>query len=123
MSHDASERGQTIVIVAASMVSLIALFALGIDVTTLYTARKEAQRAADAAALAGAKAFVSSGYTSGFVPLATAQNMATQVALSAGQQSKVGGLLLQAAEISVNFPSATTTNPRITVTVTHTGLP
>ena len=35
--------------------------ALAIDVTTLYVARGEMQRAADAAALAGAKAFVDSG--------------------------------------------------------------
>ena len=58
------ERGQTIVLVALSIVSLLAMGALAIDVVTLYIARSEIQRAADAAALAGAKAFVDSGSTS-----------------------------------------------------------
>ncbi len=59
-----SERGVSVLMVALSMVALIAMAALSIDVAALYAARSEAQRAADAAALAGAKMFVSSGYTS-----------------------------------------------------------
>ena len=47
------ERGQTILLVAVSLVSLLAMAALSIDVVTLYTAHGEMQRAADAAALAG----------------------------------------------------------------------
>ena len=46
------ERGQTIILVAVALVSLLAMAALAIDVTTLYVARGEMQRAADAAALA-----------------------------------------------------------------------
>ena len=46
------ERGQTIILVAIALVSLLAMAALAIDVTTLYVARGEMQRAADAAALA-----------------------------------------------------------------------
>ena len=45
------------------MVSLLAMAALAIDVVTLYVARTEVQRAADAAALAGAKALADSGVT------------------------------------------------------------
>ncbi len=56
-----SQRGQTIALVAVSMVSLLAVAALAIDLTTLYVAKGEIQRAADSAALAGAKAFVDSG--------------------------------------------------------------
>jgi len=63
-SRRAGERGQTIVLVAISIVSLLAMAALAIDVVTLYVARSEIQRAADAAALAGAKAIVDSGITS-----------------------------------------------------------
>src|SRR5271156_543161 len=59
--HD--ERGQTIILVAISLVSLLAMAALAIDVVTLYSARSEIQRAADAAALAGAKALADSGIT------------------------------------------------------------
>src|ERR1700689_3045962 len=57
------ERGQTILLVAISIVSLLAMAALAIDVVTLYVASTEIQRAADAAALAGAKAIVDSGVT------------------------------------------------------------
>ena len=38
---------------------------LAIDIVTLYVASGQAQKTADAAALAGAKVFVSSGFTSG----------------------------------------------------------
>src|SRR5258707_13661923 len=80
------EGGQTIVLVAVALVSLLGMAALAIDVSTLYVAKGEMQRAADAAALAGAKAFVDSGITS-LLPAdpnyvtrqATAQAMATQM--------------------------------------------
>jgi hypothetical protein len=49
--------GQTLAIVAVSMVALLALLSLGIDLGMAYTARAEAQRVADSAALAGASVF------------------------------------------------------------------
>ncbi|MDX1494479.1 MAG: pilus assembly protein TadG-related protein [Longimicrobiales bacterium] len=52
------ERGSVTVMVAISMTALVALLALGIDLGALFDARSEAQRAADAAALAGASAFL-----------------------------------------------------------------
>ena len=58
------ERGVTIFIVAAGMVSLLAMAVLAIDIVTLYVASGQAQQAADAAALAGAAAFSSSSFTS-----------------------------------------------------------
>ena len=61
--HRPDERGQTILLVAISLVSLLAMAALAIDIVTLYVARSEIQRAADAAALAGAKAVADSGIT------------------------------------------------------------
>src|ERR1700733_12243833 len=78
------EHGQTIILVAVSLVSLLAMAALAIDVVTLYVASSQIQRAADAAALAGAKAIADSGFTT--LPSADpnyaaaqllAQNMAT----------------------------------------------
>ncbi|MDH3271195.1 MAG: pilus assembly protein TadG-related protein [Gemmatimonadota bacterium] len=53
-----NERGSVTVMVAISMTALVALLALGIDLGALFNARSEAQRAADAAALAGASAFL-----------------------------------------------------------------
>src|SRR5438270_11485731 len=55
------ERGSTLLLAAFALVILLGMGALAIDVATLYVARTEAQRAADAAALAGAKVFVDAG--------------------------------------------------------------
>ena len=46
------ERGQTILLFAVFLAVLVGLAALAIDVTTLYLAHNEAQKAADAGALA-----------------------------------------------------------------------
>src|SRR5207248_2010527 len=53
VSHN--QQGQTLILVAVSLLSLVGIAALAIDMTTLYVARAEIQHAADAAALAGAK--------------------------------------------------------------------
>ena len=45
------QQGITMVLVALAMIAIIAMAALSIDVVTLYLAREEAQRSADAAAL------------------------------------------------------------------------
>ncbi|HSM03991.1 MAG TPA: pilus assembly protein TadG-related protein [Longimicrobiales bacterium] len=52
------ERGSVAVMVAVTMTAMLAVLALGIDLGGLFNARSEAQRAADAAALAGASAFL-----------------------------------------------------------------
>lgn len=53
-----NERGSTLVLVAAAMLMLCSAVALAVDVGMLLTARTEAQRAADAAALAGAGSMI-----------------------------------------------------------------
>lgn len=119
------EQGQTIVLVAVTVVTLLAMAALAIDVVTLYVARGEMQRAADAAALAGAKAFADSGVTSD--PTNTnlqtlAQNMATAVVGSILQQNKVGGVQPSLAGAPA-FDFTRPGNPQISVTVQRTDLP
>ena len=59
------EAGIVLYLVAASMVLLIGVLGLAVDLVSYYTVRSEAQRAADAAALAGASVFVASGCTGG----------------------------------------------------------
>lgn len=54
----ADERGAAFVLVLGAMLALLAAVAFAVDVGMLLTARVEAQRAADAAALAGASAFI-----------------------------------------------------------------
>ncbi|MFQ6030696.1 MAG: pilus assembly protein TadG-related protein, partial [Dehalococcoidia bacterium] len=86
------ERGMTLFLVAASLVVLLAISALAIDLGMLYVTRSEAQRAADAAALAGAQTFVTSTFTSDGVPESIASGLATQQAIDVGGQNFVGGV-------------------------------
>lgn len=118
-----AERGQTIVLVAVALVSLLGMAALAIDVTTMYVARGEMQRAADAAALAGAKAFVDSGVTTdnSVTRQTLAQTMITSVVNSVLAQNNVSGVAptLVAATPDFTRPG----NPQILVTLQRTNLP
>ena len=101
-SQTRSHRGQTIALVAVSMVSLLAVAALAIDLTTLYVAKGEIQRAADSAALAGAKAFVDSGVTT--YPTNTglqsvAQALVNSYAVAAAGQNNVAGAPIAPAAV------------------------
>lgn len=53
-----NERGATMVLVGLAVAGLLGMVALAVDVGMLFTARSEAQRAADSAALAGAMSLV-----------------------------------------------------------------
>ena len=63
-----SERGATLILVAVAMTALLGFLALAIDLGMLYTARADAQRAADAAALAGASAFLDNSASAAVAP-------------------------------------------------------
>ena len=56
-----TQAGNVLFMMTGALVVLLGISALAIDLVSLYLARSEAQRAADAAALAGAKKFVDSG--------------------------------------------------------------
>jgi Putative Flp pilus-assembly TadE/G-like len=129
------ERGQTMIFVAISIVSLLALAALAIDIVTLYVARTEIQRAADAAALAAAKAIADSGVTtlqSGDPQLGPAQTLAQNMATAA--VSAMVNLTSTINLVSGAPPTMTTTtpipidftrqgNPHVTVALQRTNLP
>ena len=93
-----------------------AMAALSIDVVTFYTARSEAQLAADAGALAGARALANSGVTSdtnapGDGMLSAAQlNLAKPVAIQVAQSNLVGGQTVPTGQIQVSF-NGTGSNP------------
>ncbi len=118
-------------LVAVVMLFVVgAMAALSIDVVTLYTARSEAQLAADSAALAGARVLASSGMTSrpADATLATnAEALASSVALQVAQTNEVGGKNPAASDVTVSFsnPGSGTsgTNPLVTVRVQRTDLP
>jgi Flp pilus assembly protein TadG len=142
-----SERGVTMLLVAVAMVAIIAMAALSIDVTTLYLAREEAQRSADAAALAAARVISVSGITGTANPATDtsswqqicggATSGASLTAQAVAQQNAVAGIV---PTVTVSYSSgsgagATTNadcsglpqvfavNPVVTVKVTRTGLP
>ena len=112
-----AERGQTLLIVAAGLVVFLGLAALAVDLGFFFVARSEAQRAADAAALAGATLWANSGCTSGVSGCAFLQTAATNEAISVGNQNLVAGVNpnIQAGDVTFNF--STVDDPRITVTV------
>ena len=89
------ERGITMILVAIAMLSMLAMVALAIDVITLYSARTQAQNAADAAALTAAQMLVNSGVTAdpGNSALqATAQTAATKAAQDVAGKMAIAGI-------------------------------
>jgi putative Flp pilus-assembly TadE/G-like protein len=121
------------------MIFMVAMAAIAIDVVMLYVVRSEAQRAADAAALAGAHQFVTSGFTSGLVGNSTlcdgaGTGLAEQTAIAVAARNNVGGQpgLVNPSDVQCDFtrtkvmgPGNTqvVVNPSITVKVTRQNLP
>ena len=112
-------------LVAVFMLFVVgAMAALAIDVVTLYTARSEAQLAADGAALAGGRALANSGATSDTTGalMPSAQTLANAVAKEVAEQNQVGGANVASGQVTVSF-AGTDTNPTVTVRVERTDLP
>ena len=127
------------ILVALAMVAIIAMAALSIDVVTLYLAREEAQRSADAAALGAARVLSLSGVTgdpqnaTGYWPAAC--TAATQAAQGLANQNSVSNAT--ATSVTVNFlyngtamancsftgANAFGLNPQVQVNVVRGGLP
>jgi Flp pilus assembly protein TadG len=128
LNYRRDERGQTLLLVVVAMSVLLGMAALAIDIATLYTASNETRRAAEAAALAGAEAFVSSGMTAGWLPQSTvcsgsvgSPGLAEQRALQVVANNSVAGGAATLQATACNFTSAA--NPQFTVTVQRTALP
>ena len=120
------EQGIVVMLVAVFLLFVVgAMAALSIDVVTLYTARSEAQLAADAAALAAARVLANSGTTSDTTgaSVSSAELLATAVAFQVAEQNSVGGRNLTATDVKTPIYSGSPTNPHVTVTVQRTDLP
>jgi Flp pilus assembly protein TadG len=120
-----NERGVSFLLVVAGIFALLGMAALAIDLVTLYTAKSEAQKAADAAALAGAKMFVATASTSGVTTGictngAAGTTLANVAAAAAAAANTIQGV---AAAISNVACGGTGENPQMTVTVARTDLP
>src|ERR1700757_4319865 len=104
------ERGVTMILVALAMVAIVAMAAMSIDLVTLYLAREEAQRTADAAALAAARVMAAGGTTSVGQSFwgsmcGGINGWATQAALAVSVQNTVGG---QQSTVAVTYSDGTT---------------
>jgi hypothetical protein len=140
------ERGFTMALVTVALVTIIAMAALSIDIGTLYQAKAEAQRAADAAALTAARMISISGITgdpgnvsNSWEPICGgASSAATLAAINVAQQNLISGVAATSANVSVKYgggsAGATSTNctgagapfgvnPVVSVTVTSGKLP
>lgn len=73
-----NRRGATLAVVAVSLVALLSIMALAIDMGMMYSARNEAQRVADASALAGASAFIDPQYPNPAAAVQPARNRALE---------------------------------------------
>jgi hypothetical protein len=126
------------VLVAVAMVAIVAMAAMSIDLITLYLAREEAQRTADASALAAARLMSVSGMTSAGSGFWSSMcggltGWATQAALAVSVQNTVGG---HQTNVTVNYSDGTRTdadcstlsaafavNPMVTVQVSPVSIP
>ena len=136
------EAGVTMVLVAVAMMTIIGMAALSIDVITLYLAREEAQRTADAAALAAARVLSLSGVTGdpantqgglAAAPWQTACTLATQVAQAVVKQNTIGRAVPNSPTVTFLYNGTATSdctaggafaiNPQVKVDVVQPGLP
>ena len=136
----AGERGVTIALVAVAIFSIIAMAGLSIDIGTLYEASAEAQRAADAGALAAARVISISGVTGDLTPhvphwtavCGGSTSPASTAATTVAQLNTIAGT--SNATVTVTYggttvqncasqPISFAVNPTVTVLVKQTNLP
>jgi len=111
-----AEQGSVLVMVAAALVMLLGVCAIAIDMANLYLARAQAQRAADAAALAGAKSFLTTGCaTSGCTAGGIQETGGRQQAKAAGAQNFIAGQAASIADSDITFSYPNSLEPQITV--------
>ena len=115
MKRRTGQAGVSLVLSAVLLLVMIAMAALAIDGVHLYLARSEAQRAADAAALAGAQSLVDDGYTSGLVTATVAQTIARQRAETVGTMNLVAGQAPSIIDADVTFNFTNPGDPLVTV--------
>jgi len=128
-SDKTRERGVTLPLMVFAIVIVLGMAALAIDVATLYLAKSEAQRVADAAALAAARAFIVASTTTAPGDISAedvATTLAQQQASAAVAQSNIAGHPGQlvpplATNPVLNFSNPS--NPTVTVTVQQNALP
>lgn len=111
------ERGATLILIAAAMAFILVASALAIDLGSLYVQRSQAQRAADAGALAGAEEFTGGCALDGSCLGGTVEAAASSQATSVAQQNLIFGRTPAIQNIAFSAGGGNPTDPLITVTV------
>src|SRR5437660_7240777 len=105
-----NQRGITLLLAALMMFVVLGMAALAVDVAALYVAKSEAQRSAEAGAMAAARTLVAAGVTgdpsNSSDTWQTACAAAVQQAQFVAGQNKIGGAAPSAAQVTVTFPNA-----------------
>lgn len=109
MASGNRERGIATIVFTVLIMAIIGFAAMGLDIGLLYSQRTQLQRAADAAALAGAFTFV-------VEPFASQPSTATEHALSVAASNTIDKSLVNPGEVTVNVDTA---NRRVTVNLAH----
>jgi Flp pilus assembly protein TadG len=109
--HLADERGAVVPLVAICLVALLSATALAVDMGLLFNARGEAQRAADAAALAGASTWME--------PTPSTDSASARAQSYAGR-NQILGQSIHPAEVAVTIDAP---NKAVTVRITRSPLP
>ncbi len=118
-------KGQAVVMITLVMGTLIGAMALGTDVAVMYFNWVQLQKAADAAALAGAT-YLDGGlqFTTASAGCAGQSDYAKQAACT---YAETNGLLTDSSSLTINEPGtnlpATAPTPNIQVVATKSGLP
>jgi hypothetical protein len=107
------EEGATLAVTAVIIAAVMATLALAVDLGMLRTARAEAQRAADAAALAGAAEFIY------ITPPAAAVPSAHDSALSFARKNFIRNVAIDSAEVTIQVIP---TEQKVWVRIQRTGL-
>jgi len=122
-SLSSNDKGVALLVIAGGLVLMLGMCALSIDLAAGYLARVQCQRAADAAALAGAKA-LSNCTTTGCTANSAEATLATQNALAVAAENPVMGLAPTSTTLGTTFDyshdvlaSGGSGEPQITVTV------
>jgi hypothetical protein len=110
------ERGSALVLVTFSLVAGLSVLALAVDLGLRFATRSEAQRAADAAALAGASAFMD--------PLIVGEDAreaeAERRALDFARQNRILKQPIDSGEVHIEVIADSS---KVRVTIRRTGLP
>ncbi len=109
------DQGVSILIIAVSMIFVLGMAGMAIDLASLYVGRSEAQRAADAAALAAAQYLAGNGCTSnpGGTISQACEDIAKQQAVAVGNQNLIAGASPKMTLGDITFLSTSTNDPQV----------